>query len=405
VKIIRLTHNNPWLVMSGVWIQAVTISVMGSSLGIMLPSITQDLNISPVQAGVLGSAFFLGSASTSLPASVWMSKYSPKTVTTIALLLAALFMMLQGWSPTFMFLLLGRFLFQVTMVTRMVGEAIVIQQWFSTTKIALVVSITVGIFSSGQLIGIATMTFLMDSLGGWRNVYYVFGVLMIITSVYWILVGRDNISTKDQDRLDDGSPLQILRKRKILWVIAVAPSGAAAAFASVITFWPTYALNSLPLSLEEIGLLLTLFPFGGMIAAFVGGPLSDKIRQRKILIWGPGVLLPIIYLFLFTSDSILIVGILLFAAGWNAMIWVPIIRTIQYDLGLKPRETAVSLGLFMTMMPIGGALGPPIVGAIEEIYGSLQYGLITISFLPLTLLVGGLFIPETSPLRKNTSRD
>ncbi|MQF98724.1 MAG: MFS transporter [SAR202 cluster bacterium] len=405
MKIIRLTHNNPWLVMSGVWIQAVTISVMGSSLGIMLPSITQDLNISPVQAGVLGSAFFLGSASTSLPASVWMSKYSPKTVTTIALLLAALFMMLQGWSPTFMFLLLGRFLFQVTMVTRMVGEAIVIQQWFSTTKIALVVSITVGIFSSGQLIGIATMTFLMDSLGGWRNVYYVFGVLMIITSVYWILVGRDNISTKDQDRLDDGSPLQILRKRKILWVIAVAPSGAAAAFASVITFWPTYALNSLPLSLEEIGLLLTLFPFGGMIAAFVGGPLSDKIRQRKILIWGPGVLLPIIYLFLFTSDSILIVGILLFAAGWNAMIWVPIIRTIQYDLGLKPRETAVSLGLFMTMMPIGGALGPPIVGAIEEIYGSLQYGLITISFLPLTLLVGGLFIPETSPLRKNTSRD
>jgi len=140
-----------------------------------------------------------------------------------------------------------------------------------------------------------------------------------------------------------------------------------------------------------------------MIAAFVGGPLSDRIRQRKILIWSPGVLLPIIYLFLFTTDSMFIVGILLFAAGWNAMIWVPIIRTIQYDLGLKPRETAVSLGLFMTMMPIGGALGPPIVGVIEEVYGSLQYGLITISFLPLTLLVGGVFIPETSPLRKNSS--
>ena len=403
MKIIQLTHNNPWLVMSGVWIQAVTISIMGSSLGIMLPSITEDLDISPVQAGILGSAFFLGSATTSLPASVWMSKYSPKTVTTVALLLAALFMILQGWAPTFMFLLLGRFLFQITMVTRMVAEAIIIQQWFTKTKIAIVVSITVGIFSSGQLIGIATMTFLMDLLGGWRNVYYVFGVLMIITSMYWVFVGRDSISTKDQNGSDDGSPLQILRKRKILWVIAVAPSGAAAAFASVITFWPTYALDSLPLSLEEIGLLLTLFPLGGMIAAFVGGPLSDKIRQRKILIWGPGVLLPIIYLILFTTDSMLIVGILLFAAGWNAMIWVPIIRTIQYDLGLKPRETAVSLGLFMTMMPIGGALGPPIVGVIEDVYGSLQYGLITISFLPLTLLVGGVFIPETSPFRKNAS--
>ena len=63
MKIIQLTHNNPWLVMSGVWIQAVTISIMGSSLGIMLPSITEDLDISPVQAGILGSAFFLGSQS------------------------------------------------------------------------------------------------------------------------------------------------------------------------------------------------------------------------------------------------------------------------------------------------------------------------------------------------------
>ena len=255
MKIIQRTHNNPWLVMSGVWIQAVTISNMGSSLGIMLPSITEDLDISPVQAGILGSAFFLGSATTSLPASVWMSKYSPKTVTTVALLLAALFMILQGWAPTFMFLLLGRFLFQITMVTRMVAEAIIIQQWFTKTKIAIVVSITVGIFSSGQLIGIATMTFLMDLLGGWRNVYYVFGVLMIITSMYWVFVGRDSISTKDQNGSDDGSPLQILRKRKILWVIAVAPSGAAAAFASVITFWPTYALDSLPLAVEDIGIL------------------------------------------------------------------------------------------------------------------------------------------------------
>jgi predicted MFS family arabinose efflux permease len=137
-----------------------------------------------------------------------------------------------------------------------------------------------------------------------------------------------------------------------------------------------------------------------MIAAFMGGPLSDRIRQRKIFIWGPGVLLPVIYVTLFTTNSTLLVAFLLFVAGWNAMIWVPIIRTVQYDLGLKPRETAVSLGLFMTMMPIGGALGPPIVGVIQEAYGSLQYGLIAISFLPMTLLFGCFFIPETSPFRR-----
>ena len=400
LTIIHRPINYKWIVMSGVWIQVVVISMMVVSLGIMLPSITEDLNISPVQAGMLGSAFFVGSASTSLPASVWVSKYSPKKVTTIALFLAAFFMIFQGWAPTFISLLMGRFFFQVAMVGRTVAEVIIIQQWFTSTQIAVGVSITVGVAMSGQLIGLASISLLMELLDGWRNVYYVFGVLILLTSLYWIVLAKDNNENVGTKSLSSESPLQVLRRRKVIWIIAAAPSGAAAAWASVLTFFPTYALESLALSLDEIGLLFTLFPFGGMIAAFMGGPLSDRIRQRKIFIWGPGVLLPVIYVTLFTTNSTLLVAFLLFVAGWNAMIWVPIIRTVQYDLGLKPRETAVSLGLFMTMMPIGGALGPPIVGVIQEAYGSLQYGLIAISFLPMTLLFGCFFIPETSPFRR-----
>jgi len=81
------------------------------------------------------------------------------------------------------------------------------------------------------------------------------------------------------------------------------------------------------------------------------------------------------------------------------MIWVPIIRTIPFDLRLAPRETAVATGLSMTILPIVGAMGPPLVGAIQQLTGSLQIGLLSIVAFPLTLLIGGLLIPETSPHR------
>ena len=109
----------------------------------------------------------------------------------------------------------------------------------------------------------------------------------------------------------------------------------------------------------------------------------------------PGLLLPILYIFLFTTTSTTVTATLLLLAGWNAMIWVPVLRTIQFDLGFAPRETAVVVGLSMTIIPVGGAIGPPMVGLIQEISGSLQYGLLGIALFPITLVVGGLLIPET----------
>ncbi len=389
--------------MLGIWVQGIVISMFGVSLGIMLPGMTSDLNISPVQAGILGSAFFLGSASTSLPASIWVSRYSPKKVTVLALLGAAALVIFQGWSPTFMFLLLGRFLFQLAIVARMVAETMIIQQWFDSKRIALVVSLTVGIFSLGQLMALTLVPVLLRWLDGWRNVYYLLGLLLVFASIFWWVVAKD----KDIERLSESgrgynssSPVKVLREQKIVWVIALAPVGAVSAFASVMTFWPTFALEVLPLSLEGVGALLSLFTLGGMMASFMGGPLSNLIKRRRIFILGPGILLPLIYVVLFNVTSTVLTGILLFAAGWNAMIWVPIIRTIQYDLALPPRETAVVVGLFMTIMPIGGAVGPPIVGLVQETFGSLRYGLTAIAFLPLTLFVFGLFIPETSPFKR-----
>ena len=393
-----LSHNYGWMVMSGFWMSSLVIPMVAVSLGIMLPDMTVELSITPIQAGLLGSAFFIGTATASLPASIYLSRYSPKKVVALALLMAALLAFVQGNAANFYILMLARLLFTLTMVSRAQAEIILIKQWFGLRQFAFVVSLAVGILSTGNLLGVGITAWLMDIFSGWRNVYYFLGIVLLIEMFIWIAVGKDkpdiDISI-EPDANEDNSPSRVLFGNKTVWILAICPTGAALAFGSVMTFWPTYALETLNLDLKTVGLLMTLFPVGGTVASFLGGPLSEKAGQRKIFIWLPGLLLPIIYIFLFTTTSTTVTATLLLLAGWNAMIWVPVLRTIQFDLGFAPRETAVVVGLSMTIIPVGGAIGPPMVGLIQEISGSLQYGLLGIALFPITLVVGGLLIPET----------
>lgn len=391
-----------WVVMGFYWGLNLVIPLAAVSIGVMLPDMTEELDISPLDAGMLGAAWFLGSALVSLPSSIWLSRYNPKTIIFVAVFLAGITLLLQGWAPTFAVLLVARFLFIMAAVSQIQAEILLIQQWFTPKQIALVFSIEIGVMSIGQMAAVGLTPYLMILLSGWRNVYFALGALLLVGAFLWLVVGRVRVqpSSRERDLSRARSPLSVLRRHKFLWVLAIAPSGAALAWGSVMTFWPTHALDTLHLSLTQVGALMTLFPAGSIAAAFLAGPLSNLLRQRKPLLWVPGILLPPLYVALFTTHLPVLAGILLLAAGWNAQIWVPIIRTIPFDLRLAPRETAIATGLSMTLLPIVGAVGPPLVGAVQQLSGSLQIGLLSIVAFPLTLLVGGLIIPETSPYRK-----
>ena len=397
------THpaNYGWIVMGFLWGLNLVVPLAAVSLGVMLPAMTEELDISPLKAGLLGAVWFLGSASVALPASIWLSRFSPKRMTFLSIFLAGITLLLQGWAPTFPILLAARFLFVIVVVSRMQAEVLLIHQWFTSRQIAMVISISIGVMSIGQMAAVGLTPHLMVLLSGWRNVYFALGTILLIGAFLWMAIGRERVLSPapEADPSLRRSPISVLRRHKFLWVLAAAPSGAALAWGSLMTFWPTHALDSLNLSLTSVGMLMTLFPMGGIAASFLAGPLSDLLGRRKPFLWVPGILLPPIYVALFTTKLPVLAGILLLVAGWNAMIWVPIIRTIPFDLRLAPRETAVATGLSMTLLPIVGALGPPLVGTIQQLTGSLQIGLLSIVAFPLTLLIGGLLIPETSPRR------
>ena len=367
------------------------------SLGVLVPIWREDLGLTPTQAGLLGTVGFMGFGLMALPASIWLTRYSPKLVTLAASLGMAGFTMLQAASPAAVVLMLARLGFVICSAVRIQLQVMLIQQWFRPRLFATVNSLDYGTRSTGQVIALAATPGLVMLLGSWRSHYFFVGVLLLLITLSWVFLGRERRTRPEVDgAMRDGpNPAGVLRRNKTLWMVATAQLGVAVCFGSFLTFYPSYAIEKLDVSLETAGLLMSAFPVGGVCGTLASGPLSQWVGRRKPFVFIPGFLLPIAYSLLLQAPSVPAAALALFVIGVCAMSTAPILFTIPMDLRLPHREVAVAQGLMRTLFPFSAMWGPLFVGVLQESTGSLFLGLMIVAPLNITLFVNGLLMPET----------
>ena len=141
------------------------------------------------------------------------------------------------------------------------------------------------------------------------------------------------------------------------------------AWATFVTFFPTFAQDEHGLSLITVGLLFSAFPIGGTIGSLTVGPLSNWVRRRKPFIFTQGFIMPVLYLTILSmgpdnpliswlpdsflsSDSWTLALIpFLVIQGMMTSSVVPMIMTVPFDMQFRPREVAVAVGLIRTITP------------------------------------------------------
>lgn len=367
------------------------------SLGVMVPIWREDLGLTPTQAGLLGTASFMGFGLMALPASIWLTRYSPKLITLIASLGMAVFTMLQAASPGAVLLMLARLGFVICSAARIQLQVMLIQQWFRPRLYATVNSLDYGTRSTGQVIALAATPGLVMLLGSWRSHYFLIGVLLLFITLSWVFMGRERRVRPEGDAAmrHGPNPAGVLRRSKTMWMVATAQIGVAICFGSFLTFYPTYAIDKLDISLETAGLLMSAFPVGGVCGTLASGPLSQWAGRRKPFVFIPGFLLPIAYSLLLQATSVPFAAVVLFTVGVCAMSTAPILFTIPMDLRLPHREVAVAQGLMRTLFPFSAMWGPLFVGLVQEGTGSLFIGLMIVAPLNITLFINGVLMPET----------
>ena len=384
-----------WVVM-GVWL---TASVAGfmimSTIGILLPAVSAELRLSPLQQGMLGSSAYWGNLALAIPIGWWASRFSPKILTTITLVLGTLFLLAQSFSPGFAVLLVGRVAFGVSVTARQPARALLTQQWFPPRQVVLLNSISNAMFGLVVGGGVAASPFILVALGDdWRATLLWFAGLFGVLTILWLIFGRERITAEYRRRLgsQDVNVLKGALRYRDLWIGGLGFVGATAAWSGFLSFYPTLMLDTYQMSLIWSGGILAVGIFVGGLCGLGFGWLVMVSDQGRTILLGTGAVMAITFAGMTLTGSLPALLALTLVNGIAWGFW-PVLYSVPFNLpGIRPREIAVSLAFIQMNSSAGIALGPLAVGILQELTGDLRLSLIVVSFASLSLCGAGLMM-------------
>ncbi|MBI2847656.1 MAG: MFS transporter [Chloroflexi bacterium] len=369
-------------------------------LGLLLPSMRQDLKFGLAQSGLFSMTGQLGSVLLAVPSSLVLVRFSPKWVYIATLFLTAIVSFITGQARTFVTLLIPYFFMVASGAMRQVPDTLIKLQWIPKHEFGRVMGITTGMGTIGQSVAAMVVPFLLLALGGWRGMVSLFSLGMFLLAIIWLIFARERVTSTYRDGMSSQigwAPLKSVLRRKEIIMVAIAFFGGAMAYMNVILFLPTFLVEERSIPLTTVGFIMGMMPIGGVCSSIAVGFISDKIGLRKPTIWPAGLLMPFFYFSLTSPVPIWVLPILTFVIGFLAWAPVPTLRAIPFELpGIKPSEVAVGQSVIQTMMPLSGIIGAPIVGSLAESIG-LGSALRIVCVFPLTMAAMGLLMPETGP--------
>ena len=382
-----------WVVINVWHFASVSAFMVIYTLGILLPTITDDLSLSPSQQGLLGSAPHWGTILLAIPLGLAASQMSPKLLTSVTLLMLTLCLFLQSWAPVFAVLLLGRLLFGMAIIAQQPARALLTRQWFRASEVIIVNGFSNVFFGLVVGGGLALSPVILDALGDdWRSALRVFGFYFAAITVVWVLLGRDRKTEEFQsgELQRAGEVLRGALRHRDLWICGVGFAGATMSLSAFLSFYPTFMLDRYNISLNLSGGILALDVVVGGIVGMGVGYAAAKTRKEGRFLQALGILM------IASNIAMILTGwvpILFVLALFNGFAWTffPILITVPFNLrGIRPRELVVAFSFTMMLVSLGQALGPLLTGFIEEISGSLKFSLFVMSFTSATLVLAGL---------------
>ena len=386
--------NYRWVVMSiltsaqGVNFSAVML------LGLFLPEISDEMDLSPSQQGWLGSSSIIVALVLSIPSNNLVSRFKPKRVTDLALLAAAGFMYVQAWAPSFAILFLGRIGIGISSMVIRAPRAMLIQQWSVRGR----QGVTNGalFFGTDMIMGVSffIVPFILKWTDSWRDTAYIWATVSLAFALAWIVFGRERVTPVYSDELKSqtGSPLRSILKYKELWIIGVGMGGAVMVEVGFSVFWPIFAQETLGVPDVVTGMMFGVAFFAA--APFeLGAVLIPYFVDRKYWVVIASALAA------FGAHAALLhvrstPGVLGLAVSKGASLsYWPVMETIVFQLpGIKPRELAAGMALVETMILLGDVVGPLLIGFLQEATGDLRFALLVTTFGPFLLVLSAVLL-------------
>ncbi|MFL6717254.1 MAG: MFS transporter, partial [Burkholderiaceae bacterium] len=378
-----------------------------ANLGVALPFLRKQFEMTNTEAGGLISLFLLAYAAAQLPSAWLLSRFGVRKVFTISMILTSIATGLTGFAGSLWTLKLSRIGLGLAEGPLPIGITTTINNWFPSKE----KGIASGIFLSAVKFGPVITPILGAAIiaaWGWREIFLFFAIPGVILSVFWYLlvanqpsesrfVNEDEVNIISENRDGEAGAGMVVyakpmprldrfirvRDEKVLettgsvlksWNIIGCALGYCfqLGISSVLLAWiPTYLLTVKKFSVMNMGFVASAPWVGAVVGNILGGFIADRLldKRRK-----PGMLLSalstavMMYLLINSPTDPTTYGVLLFLTG--LLLSIGYSAYMVYPMSFVSKEKFPVANAVVNMGgQLGGAATPWIVGMLLDRLG------------------------------------
>ncbi len=365
-----------------------------TNLSVAASALSKDLALSPVQLGLIFSAFGWTYALLQIPGGLIADRFGPRILYAFCLITWSIATLCQGFARGFSSLFALRLATGTFEAPSYPINNRIVTSWFPDHERASAIALYV----SGQFIGLAFLTPVLVTIqvyAGWKGLFITTGVVGMVWGVIWYLFYRDplehaRVNTAELDYIEAGggqfrakeqypdqpSIWQWVNIRQVissrtLWGVYIGQFAVNATLWFFLTWFPTYLVKYRGMDFIKSGYLASVPFLAACAGLLLSGFISDRLVQRGVSI-GVARKTPIIFGLLlsvsiiganYTNDTTLIIFFLalaFFGSGMALISWV-------FVSILSPKNLiGLTGGVFNFMGNLASIVVPIVIGYLAK---------------------------------------
>jgi len=396
----------PTLMLILAFLTSMTVHLLLFSYSQLKEPIILEMHLTYAEAGFIFSVSILALILLRIPWGLVIDRLGFRVSLGLALTLLGIFGVLRGLAVNYETLLLFQLFLGVGFAATMPCFPKLVSAWFPQEKAGFAIGVALSGYAIGDIIGLSATPYLLTWLGGWRNVFFLYGVwALILTGIWWVLAKEpeQNHGAHAVLKANSSSSLTknfaMLLRVKQVWFLTGLYFCAAACYDTLLLWLPSMLVAEGVQSVTA-GLMTSMLALGFLFASFAVGSLSDKMGLRKpfILVLG-----------LVSGPAIYAAGILTgptvwfsaFVTGLSTIGVLTLVLTIPVELSQTAMFVGSAVGIISSIGNLGSFFMPTVVGQIRDVTGSFLGSVLILAVLGELMLILGLSITETGRKRRS----
>ncbi len=402
----KRTHFR-WFVAFMIFIIYTVAAADRANIGVALPFMRQEFDMSNTEAGALASLFLLAYAIAQLPAGFIYSRFGVRSIFSVAMIATSAVTGLIGTAGSVLVLKVYRFMLGLAEGPLPLGMTSTINHWFPPKEKGT----ATGLFLSAAKFGpvlVPPLCAWIVSVYGWREIFYIFAIPGVGLSIIWFIYVRNQpsdspyCSESERQYIESGetatgsqagqekkrynlvwldkfvraekiSPLETKKEIFRSWDIWGAALGYffIVAVVNVLLTWiPTYLVTVKKFEILKMGIVAAAPWTGAIVGNMLGGWFSDKIinkRRKPNMMFTAFTSIFMMYSLVYAPNDPYMLAALMFVLGIFMNIGYS--TYMVYPMGLTTKKSyPIACSVVNMSGQLGGATAPITAGFLLDTY-------------------------------------